>query len=140
MYETNKYTLRYFISFTCVFTILISCVQCCECVSLFVHYTHCTKFTKCVQYICAFSQTIGWSGIRTHGMLCIPQFSRLIPLTAQTSILCTTMHVNTRPDKGISIIWSLCVPYVQMHSTKFVHVCTICLWYLRQYHLKLYGA
>ena len=101
---------------------------------------------NCVYNTCAFTQTIGWSGIRTHGMLCIPQFSRLIPLTAQTSILCTTMHVCIRPDKGISIIW--CVPYVCLciapnaqHKVCIcvcTHVCTISLWY--EYHLKLYGA
>ena len=176
MYETNKYTLRYFISFTCVFTILISCVQLCvqcyECVCLFVHWcyaqTHCIApkaqnvYNLHLIYMCIFTNyRMEWDSNPRYAMhtsvFKTDTFDRsdIHPVyhnAMHKHTHCTTMHVYTRPDKGISIIWSLCVPYVQMHSTKFVYVCTIymcihtyilctiCLWYLRQYHLKLYGA
>ena len=134
MYESNKYTLRYFISFTCVFTILISCVQC---VSLFVHCT--PKCTKCVQFAfnlhfhklsdgVGFEPTVCYAYLSFQDWYLWPlRHPSCVRMCKCTNALCvqSTMHVYTRPDKGISIIWSLCVPYVA--NAQSVYNAYVCL-------------
>ena len=58
MYESNRYTLRYFISFTCVFTILILCVQ----------YVCCALHPWDTQRYCVYNMYVAYNHVR---ILCI---------------------------------------------------------------------